>query len=940
MNQSVAIVGIACRYPDAASPDELWQNVLSQRRAFRRIPPERLNLDDYYSEDKEAPDRIYQSEAALIEGYEFDRVRFRVAGSTFRATDLTHWLALDIASQALADAGFANGKGLPHTTTGVIVGNTLTGEFSRAHVMRLRWPYVRRVVEASLLEEGWAPEQRQAFLANLEAQYKSPFPAIGEDTLAGGLANTIAGRICNYFDLKGGGYIVDGACASSLLAVKTACAALSNQEMDVAIAGGVDLSIDPFELVGFAKTGALTPADMRIYDKRSAGFLPGEGCGMVVLMRYEDAVAQNRLIYALIRGWGVSSDGSGGMTRPEIEGQTLALQRAYARSGFGVHQVSYIEGHGTGTAVGDAIELQTLSRARQAADPNAAPALIGSIKANIGHTKAAAGIAGLIKATMALHTQILPPTTGSIEPHPELTGRTGHAQHAPALRVSQKAEAWPAKLPLRAGVSAMGFGGINAHIVLEGIRSQNGLSACSRRRTLTEQDSGLHACTQDAELILLAAKDASDLRQQVEHLLTFAAQLSRAEVGDLAAQLASTLPMSDNREPSVARAAIIASNAKELERRLERLRSWLLNGTTAQQSTHVFLGIGDRSPQIAFVFPGQGAPANLDGGALRGRFEFVEDLYLRANLPTEGRGVLTSVAQPAIVSHSMAALRVLAELGIEAQVAVGHSLGELTALHWGGAFDEQSLLCIATVRGQIMANLGGPPGAMASLGAGAYQTRALLNGSSVTIACLNSPTHTVISGEARAVDGVVAKARLQGTKAKKLAVSHAFHSPLVAPAVPSFGDPLSRIEFAPLRQSKRRVFSTVTGALLDPNEDLRELLYRQITDPVRFTEAMSAAAEGIDLIIEVGPGQTLHGLVAQTVDTPIVSLNAGGDSLKGLLQAVGAAFALGAPVNHQALFKGRFTKPFDLNWQPKFFANPCELAPKAPASPPPSPPQY
>ncbi|MCP3904372.1 MAG: polyketide synthase, partial [Planctomycetes bacterium] len=312
----IAIVGMACRYPDASTPSELWENVLAQRRAFRRIPDERLRLEDYYDPDPSVPDRTYVAQAAVIEGWEFDRVGHRVAGSTYRAADVAHWLALDVAEAALADAGFADGEGLPSRATGVHLGNTLTGEFSRANVMRLRWPYVRRVVDAQLAIEGWSAERRGAFLGELEQQYKKPFPPIGNETLAGGLSNTIAGRICNHFDLKGGGYTVDGACSASLLSVITACTALTNGDLDVSIAGGVDLSLDPFELVGFAKTGALAPEEMRVYDTRAAGFWPGEGCGFVVLMRRDEAEAQGRRIYAVIEGWGISSDGSGGITRP------------------------------------------------------------------------------------------------------------------------------------------------------------------------------------------------------------------------------------------------------------------------------------------------------------------------------------------------------------------------------------------------------------------------------------------------------------------------------------------------------------------------------------------------------------------------------------------------------------------------------------------------
>src|SRR5207302_5039003 len=196
--------------------------------------------------------------------------------------------------------------------------------------------YVRRVLTAALEENNASPSEIEKLVQQIETLYKAPFPPTTEESLAGGLSNTIAGRICNYFDLKGGGYTVDGACASSLLAVTTACSSLASGDLDVALAGGVDLSLDPFELVGFAKAGALAPEEMRIYDARSAGFWPGEGCGFLALMRYEDAPAMGRRVYATIRGWGISSDGSGGITRPEVEGQMLAVGRAYRRAGFGI----------------------------------------------------------------------------------------------------------------------------------------------------------------------------------------------------------------------------------------------------------------------------------------------------------------------------------------------------------------------------------------------------------------------------------------------------------------------------------------------------------------------------------------------------------------------------------------------------------------------------
>ncbi len=908
MTDPIAIVGQACCYPDARSPRELWENVLSQRRAFRRIPAGRLRIEDYFDADRAAPDSIYSTEAAVIEGYEFDRVRFRVAGSTFRSVDLSHWLALDVSAQAFDDAGFDRGAGLPSETTAVFVGNTLTGDISRSNVLRLRWPYVRRILEAALIEEGWHAERRRAFVGRLESSYKESFPPVNEESLAGGLSNTIAGRICNHFDLKGGGYTIDGACASSLLAIAHACSALAAGDLDMAVAGGVDLSLDPFELVGFAKAGALAAGEMRVFDRNSAGFLPGEGCGFVVLMRLKDALDARRRVHAVIRGWGVSSDGGGGITRPEVEGQLLAISRAYRRAGYGVETVPYFEGHGTGTSVGDATELLTLSRAirRDGANPAAPPAAIGSVKANIGHTKAAAGVAGLLKAVAALKSQVLPPTTGCAEPHAELTHERA------ALRVLGEAEPWPAGRPLRAGVSAMGFGGINVHLTVEGVESE-------RRGRLGSEEKLLDASAQDAELFLLGARGAADLREQVERLLAYAASVSYSELTDLAAELHRQLGATE------VRAAVVASSPRELAERLETLRGWLRQGVNEGLRSRggAFLSTRSREPRIGFLFPGQGSPVYLHGNAWQRRFAFVRDLYAASALPRlKGGG--TEVAQPSIVTASLAGLRVLERMGVKAVCAVGHSLGELTALHWGGVFDEQTLLDIATQRGSAMASQTAPAGAMASIEAGQPEAQTLINGEGVVVAALNSPRQTVISGEATAVETVMARARGRGLRAVRLPVSHAFHSPLMSGALPAFTDALSRRE---LRALRRQVFSTVTGSALTSAADARALLLKQLTAPVRFVEAVQNAVGELDLLLEVGPGQILRGLLDEFVSLPVISLDAGGQTLRGLCLAAGAAYAAGADIHLAELFTGRFSRRFDLNWQPRFINSPCELPP-------------
>jgi len=907
----IAIIGMACRYAEARSPHELWENVLAQRRSFRRIPQVRLNLADY-SGPQQREDAISVIMAAVLEDYEFDRVHFRVSGDTFLSTDLSHWLALDVAEQAFTDAGMANSSAGQRERTGVFVGNTLTGEFSRANLMRLRWPYVRRVISAAFQNGGGKLSTDHIhLLAEIESLYKSPFPATTEDSLAGGLSNTIAGRICNYFDLKGGGYVVDGACASSLLAIANACSALQAGDVDVALAGGVDLSLDPFELAGFSKLGALAGEKMRVFDEHSSGFWPGEGCGFVVLMRREEAAALQHPIRAVVRGWGISSDGSGGITRPEPSGQVLALDRAYRRAGYGIDSIAYFEGHGTGTAIGDAVELQALSQARRSASDRAPAAAVGSVKANIGHTKAAAGVAGLIKTAMALQAKVVPPNTGCDHPYPELN------RERPALRIMREGELWPEEMPARAGVSAFGFGGINTHVTLEAADH-------SRRKSFTGFENQRLAAAQDCELFLLQASDLKEMAAQLEEILLLAHEISYAEMTDLAAHLANKL---DGHHKPL-RAACVASTPQELEQAVKALLDCCASGSVTQIDCNrqIFLSASNTPPRIGFFFPGQASPVYTDGGIWARRFNKVADLYKRAHLPTI-RSVDTEVAQPCIATASVAGLLLLRSLGIEANVTAGHSLGELVSLCWAGAMEEETLLRMVAERGRLMSQLGDPTGSMASIQAACEDVRHRMNGDPIVVAADNSPTQTVVSGKAFAVKRFMGRLNADGVTATMLPVSHAFHSPLMADAATAFSRYLASERLNEIGE-KKRVVSTITGAVVEENADLRQLLTDQITMPVLFGKAAGCLAAEADLLIEVGPGSILTDIVSQQFDVPAVALNVGGDSLRGLLTAAGAAFALGAPIQPKTLFADRFYRPFDLRHRHKFLQNPCETVPE------------
>src|SRR6266568_4243865 len=434
--EPIAIVGMACRFPDATGPAEFLELVLTGRRAFRRMPPARLDVSEYGDGEPGSPGPsglapgIFGSvRAALLEGWRFDRAAYGVTLAAYQAADPAHWLALETAARALADGGFPGGQGLTRDRTGVIIGNTLTGEVSRATALRARWPYVRRVLRAALAAGEVSPERHAGVIEHAAAGFLAPFPEIGDDTLAGSLPGAIADRICGHFGFRGCGHAVDAAHSSSLLAIAAACSALAAGDVDAAIAGGVDISLDPFELAGLAGTGVLAGGEMRVFDVRPTWFLPGEGCGLTVLMRAAEARSAGVPVYAEIAGWGVSSADNPALTRPGSASLLLALRRAYHRARVDPADVQLIEGDGTGTASGDLAELTSLAEIRHASPRLAA---LGSVKANIGHTKAAAGAAGLIKATLAIAAGIIPPATGCARPHPLIASEDARQRGRPA----------------------------------------------------------------------------------------------------------------------------------------------------------------------------------------------------------------------------------------------------------------------------------------------------------------------------------------------------------------------------------------------------------------------------------------------------------------------------------------------------------------------------
>ncbi|MSU64345.1 MAG: acyltransferase domain-containing protein [Pedosphaera sp.] len=950
---SIAVIGMGCIYPGAHSPEELWANVLAGRRFFRKAPPERMP-PEYFDPDPLVPDKSYCDRMAVITGWEFDPLQFRIPPVTVRSSDIAHWLALHTADLALKNTGLDLAL-IDRTRAGVMLGNSLTGEFSRANNLRLRWPYAERALQRSLRAQGMDEETIRRILPSFRESFEAPFLEANEDTLAGNMSNTIAGRVCNHFDFGGGGFTVDGACSSSLLGVVIACDALVKGDLDFAVAGGVDVSLDPFEIVGFAKTQALAREDIRPYDERAGGMMTGEGCGLVVLMREADARARGLKIHALLKGWAYSSDGKGGITAPEVAGQARALSRAYERAGYPMSSVGYIEGHGTGTPVGDKVELTAIQRVLQS-DGGEIHCSIGSIKANIGHCKAAAGAAGLIKTIQTLKHKILPPTLNCERPI------NAFSQSDWKLRPSLKGKVWDANgAPRRASVSSMGFGGANSHVTLEEANPDG---------QPTPEDLALLGSAQSSELILLAAASVDELRKQIEKLIPIAGRVCHAELTDLAAALAKRPLTGDFR------LGIVTASPWGLADSLRSIAARLAEGAELSSvdapSEGIFAGKALNNPSFIALFPGQGSQRLNMGDHLLRRYPFARELYEAGNSGLVAcifRDTLaadeattkqwesnlrdTKTAQPAIVLSSVTMFRVLEFFGLKPVASIGHSLGEISALHAAGAFDAAIAVRLAALRGQAMSSLQIPdPGAMLAIAAKAEDVEELLRSSRgneaqtsasektsqslltsaatgrlVVISNYNSSRQTVVSGATDSVARLRQVCADRNIRCQQLPVSHAFHSDIVAPAAAAFR---SALESATLQHLTGRVISTSTGDEIAADTDLKELLAQQIRRPVRFLDAVQKAnALRPALWIEVGPGGVLTSFVRNILGADSVHCLptdlAGEDCFHLLNQVLARAFILGFPLATERLFAHRFHRPFDVeNYHPVFIVNPCE----------------
>ena len=886
-DRAVAVIGVGAVLPDAPDAASFWQNVVDARYSITEVQDDRWIAADYWDPDPKVPGKTYSKIAGWVRNFQFDSLKFRIPPKVAAAMDEAQKWGIACTREALADAGHPD-RPLDLERTATILGNAMGGELHYLTTLKVSVPpTLRRKLFAS---DAWRRLDGAA-RAQLERELLASvddLPSITEDSMPGELANVVAGRIAHVFDLHGPNFICDAACASSLAALDAAVEGLVSHAFDVAVCGGVDRNMGPGTFIKFSKIGALSPDGSRPFAKGANGFVMGEGAALYVLKRLADAERAGDKIYAVIRGIGGSSDGRGkGITAPNPEGQRRALVRAYERAGFPLSTVGLIEAHGTSTAVGDVAEVASLNAVLKGESLPARSVALGSIKSQIGHLKAAAGAAGMLKAILALHHKVLPPSAQFHEPNPEIRFDEG------PLYVNTQARPWehPACGIRRAGVSAFGFGGTNFHVVLE--EYVPGMLTTRRPQVQVPGavgglGGGAGASAKQLReppllrgLVMASGATLAEIKPQLEKMM---ADADAGVVPD------KQLPLADSMRAQE-RIAIDFGSAKELRERCQKAVDAIADDRPAAWRLMRGKGVfrGREAPgKIAFMFPGQGSQyvnmlrelrdvsatvrevfdeaddvmkSRLDGRLLT-QLIFVDDADPGRLEKAEEALRHTTVTQPAMLAADIALARLLGDYGIEPDMVIGHSLGEYAALVAAGVMPFADALVAVSARAREMANVSlADSGKMAGV-IGPYEKieRVLAEVKGYVVAAnRNSRKQTVIAGSSAGVDEAIEKLRDAGLKVIPLNVSHAFHSEIVAPA----SEPLRRvIEGLRIESPKLPVIANVDGEPYPSGPDARpaiiDRLARQIAAPVQFTAGLDTLyREGVRVFVEVGPKKVL-----------------------------------------------------------------------------------
>ena len=905
MNQGAAIIGMACLFPGARDLATYWHNIINKVDAVTEPPAGAWNPTEFYNGERTPDDQIYCTKGGFLAPIaDFNPLEYGIMPMGLEGGEPDQWLALKVAYDALNDAGYLERlRANPE-------------ERKRAAVIFGKGTYLNRgnlnMVQHSLVVDQTIrilrtlhPEYSQAELAQIRADLTDQLPPFNAESAPGLVPNITAGRVANRLDLMGPAYTVDAACASSLIAIEHAVNELNSHRCDLVLVGGVHVSTPAPILALFSRLGALSHQQMiRPFDERADGTILSEGIGIVVLKRAEDATRDGDRVYAVINGVGSSSDGRGmSVLTPRLEGEVLALQRAFAMAGVEPESVGLIEAHGTGTAVGDRTEIQALRTIFGDRGDELPYCALGTVKSMIGHTMPAAGIAGVIKVALALYHKVLPPTIHVEQPDPRLELEKS------AFYLNTEVRPWihgNADTPRRAGVNAFGFGGVNAHVLLQEAQEADApTTVTTPAQDLTEWDS---------ELVVLGAASRAALVEMGRAVLSYCAANPASALLDIA----HTLTAEAVGQP--VRLAVVAESVADLCLKLEQALGRLEKPTTRQIKDvrgiyffdHSFYAPEDvdAAPRgkVAFLFPGEGAqyPHMLADLCIhfpevRACFDRIDRLF--ANHPRGFRPSDFIFPRPAfadqesalgkqlwqidgaieaVLTANMAMWTLLEQLGIPVDACLGHSTGEYSALLAAGAitvsneeFVMRYLLELNRRYHEVQHETEVPRAVMVALGTGLEQVEAIINdvyaahdltreptrdaqaveGASspqVYISMDNCLHQTVALGDADLMAAVMANAQAKGIICEVLPFDRGYHSPLFAPYNHLYEDLYNAL---PLATPKTPIYSCVTAApFADDVTQIRRLAIENWISRVRFRETVQAMYnDGFRIFVEVGP---------------------------------------------------------------------------------------
>lgn len=841
--EPIAVVGIGCRFPEAPDHRAFWQLISSGASAIHTVPAGRWPLEHEVYKDYD-----YIRNGGFLDNIdEFDAGFFGISAREAAKMDPQQRLLLEVSWAAFEDAGIAP-AGLAGKQVGVFVGISAND-------------YLRLQQNVSMLDA-----------------YNG----------TGNAASIAANRLSYFYDFRGPSLSVDTACSSSLVAVHHACRSLQQQECNVALAAGVNIMAAPDLSLIFAKSGMLSPDGVcKTFDANANGYVRGEGCGVVLLKRLSDAVKDGNTIYGIIRGTAVNQDGrSNGLTAPNGPSQEAVIRTALAAAGVAPHEVSLIEAHGTGTSLGDPIEMNALRKVLSTGREKDRPCYIGSVKTNIGHLEAAAGMAGLIKVLLCLHHR-------QVAPHLHIKTLNPKIEPDPSIIIPSALVPLVNQGPVVAGISSFGFGGTNAHVVVaEGAPAPEALPA-----------------QQGPDIVLLSAQDESILPVAARQLLDTLHE-RELPLRDVAATLL------HGRNHLQHRQAFVAADQKELK---EKLKGFIDDQSITGNKPSATL----RSPKMAMLFTGQGAQyAMMAHGLYKHEQVFRETLdmcssYLQPLLGVSLTDLLyvqqddqrihqTAITQPLLFSVEVSLARLWESWGIRPDAVMGHSVGEIAAACMAGVFSLEDGLKLIATRGALMQSL--PAGGqMWALMATVEQVTPFLKGYEryISVASVNAPTQVVIAGDGEQLKPVIAA--LQGKKilCNPLKVSHAFHSPLMEPIIGTFMEKISNIRFS---APNIPLLSNVSGAWAGTEITTPEYWANHILAPVLFSKSVQALRqEGFNIFLEAGPHPVLNNLARQTLgvsgDTLLLpSIINKSDNSTDILQSLGALYAQGFAVNGEGIY--------------------------------------